>query len=126
MKIDATEILDDACKEHMIKWDLQSFQKSHFRLYRSILSAMKKMIDIFVESENVKMKFRDAPIGARFKHPTNNRIYVKINSYPEGPFHDGNGLICSWNGNNKNCHPNFHAFFDKENGIDFDTEIELI
>ena len=33
--------------------------------------------------ETVKMKFKDAPVGARFKYPNMETIWVKINSYPK-------------------------------------------
>jgi len=75
--------------------------------------------------ENVKMKFKDAPIGARFKYPNSDNVWVKINSYPKGQFEDGNGLICLWNGNVKG-HQSFCCFSDEQEGIDFDTEIELL
>lgn len=75
--------------------------------------------------ENLKMKFKDAPIGARFKYPNLDTVWVKLNSYPKGNFNDGDGLICSWNGNIKG-HQSFCSFVDKEGGIDFNTEVELI
>jgi len=65
-----------------------------------------------------KMKFKDAPTGARFKHPESNKVWVKINSY-------GNGLICSWNGNVEG-HQLFCSFVDEELGIYLDTEVELV
>lgn len=71
------------------------------------------------------MKFKDAPIGARFKYPESDRIWVKINSYPKGQFNDGNGLICSWNGNVKVIQEHC-SFVDEGSGTDFNTEIELI
>ena len=50
--------------------------------------------------ETAKMKFKDAPIGARFKQRNGNgTIWVKLNSYPKGRFESGNGLICEWKGN---------------------------
>lgn len=73
----------------------------------------------------VKMKFGDAPIGGRFKHPDSDKIWVKLNSYPKGLSNNGNGLICSWEGNNDK-HQSFCSFVDEEHGIDFNTEIELI
>jgi hypothetical protein len=76
-------------------------------------------------SELIKMKFKDAPVGARFKYPDSDKIWVKINSYPKGQFDSGDGLICAWKGNIKG-HQSFCSFVDKENGIDFDTEVELI
>lgn len=75
--------------------------------------------------ENVKMSFKDAPIGARFKYPNKDSIWVKLNSYPKGISNDGNGLVCSWNGNIQGLQ-SFCSFSDEELGIDFDTEIELI
>ena len=44
----------------------------------------------------VKMKFKDAPIGARFIFPNKdnrdeNDIWIKLNSYPKGRHYDGIG-----------------------------------
>lgn len=66
------------------------------------------------------MKFKDAPIGARFKYPGSDRIWIKLNSYP-----NSEGLICSWNGNIKGDQ-SFCSFIEEESGIDFDTVVELI
>lgn len=73
------------------------------------------------------MKFKDAPIGARFYYPTlgKENIYIKLNSFPKGPHHDGKGEICSWNGNVEG-RQSFYPFVDEENGITFETEIELL
>ena len=73
----------------------------------------------------VKMKFKDAPIGARFKYGEGRKIWVKLNSYPKGQFNDGNGLICSWNGNIES-YQSHCSFVDEENGIDFNTLVELV
>lgn len=75
--------------------------------------------------KKVIMKFKDAPIGARFKFSNSENIWVKLNSYPKGQHNDGNGLICSWHGNVEG-HQSFCSFVDEESGIDFETEIELI
>jgi hypothetical protein len=75
--------------------------------------------------ETVKMKFKDAPVGARFKYPKSDKIWVKINSYPKSQFNDGYGLICSWNGNVTGFQ-SFCSFVEEESGIDFDTEVELV
>jgi len=75
--------------------------------------------------ETVKMKFKDAPIGARFRYPTQKTIWVKINSFPKGQFDDGKGLIVEWNGNVKG-HQSHCCFSDEECGIDFDTMVDLI
>ena len=72
-----------------------------------------------------KMSFKDAPIGARFKHPVTESICVKINAFPKSPWHDGKGLIVIWNGNVKGNQKHF-SFVDEKNGITFDTVIELI
>ena len=67
------------------------------------------------------MKFKDAPVGARFKFIGTNApkdIYVKINCHE-------NGLVVKWNGNVKG-HQSHCCWLDEENGYDFDTEIELI
>ena len=71
------------------------------------------------------MKFKDAPVGARFKYPNMDNMWVKINSYPKGMYESGNGLICQWNGNVEGFQ-SFCSFVDEENGIDFDTEVELV
>jgi len=67
------------------------------------------------------MKFKDAPIGARFhfigdKHTKD--VYVKIHGHDDG-------LIVKWNGN-RSGHQSHCCWIDKENGIDFNTEIALI
>lgn len=73
----------------------------------------------------VRLKFKDAPVGARFRYPNMDSIWVKINSYPKSMHESGDGLICQWNGNVKGDQ-SFCSFIDNENGIDFETEIELI
>ena len=75
--------------------------------------------------ETVKMKFKDAPVGARFKYLNMETIWVKINSYPKGRFNDGNGLIVQWNGNIEG-HQLYCSFVDENEGIDFDTVVELV
>jgi len=75
--------------------------------------------------ENTKMSFKDAPIGARFKYHGSKKVWVKLNSYPKSTHYDGYGLICSWHGNSKGFQE-FCSFSDHANGIDFNTEIELI
>ena len=60
----------------------------------------------------------DAPIGARFKYAEMDTIWVKITSHE-------NGLIVKWNGNVEG-HQIVYSFVDKNEGIDLDTEIELI
>jgi hypothetical protein len=72
---------------------------------------------------NVIMKFKDAPIGARFKFigdefVEEDDVYVKIHDYDDG-------LIVKWEGNIKG-HQSHCCWLDEENGYDFDTEIELI
>ena len=70
----------------------------------------------------MKMKFSDAPVGARFRflHYKPERVYVKIHANQ-----DTDGLIARWYGNEKRHQPH-HSFADKELGITLDTEIELI
>ena len=71
--------------------------------------------------KNVIMKFKDAPIGARFNFIGDDMpkdVYVKLNDHDDG-------LIVKWNGNIEG-RQSYCCWLDKENGIDFDTEIELI
>lgn len=71
--------------------------------------------------EKVIMKFKDAPIGARFKFIGDNKpkdVYVKIHSYNDG-------LVVIWNGNVKGNQPHC-CWVDKEKGYNFNTKIELI
>lgn len=75
--------------------------------------------------ETIKIKFKDAQVGARFKYPNMETIWVKINSYPKGQFNDGNGLIVQWNGNVER-HQSYCSFVDENEGIDFDTVVELV
>jgi hypothetical protein len=73
------------------------------------------------EMEVLKMKFKDAPIGARFKfigESLSKDVYVKINS------HD-NGLVVKWNGNVQG-YQSHCCWLDEENSIDFNTEVELV
>lgn len=70
---------------------------------------------------NVIMKFANAPIGARFKFigtKVPKDIYVKIHA-------NDDGLVVKWNGNVEGWQSHF-CWIDKENGYDFNTEIELI
>lgn len=69
----------------------------------------------------MKMKFKDAPVGARFKfigEGVPKDVYVKINSY-------GNGLVVKWNGNVEG-YQSHCCWLDEENNYDFDTLIEVI
>ena len=75
--------------------------------------------------ETIKMKFKDAPVGARFRYPNMETVWVKINSYPKGMHESGNGLICQWNGNVEG-HQSFCSFVDESAGVDFDTVVELV
>jgi hypothetical protein len=73
----------------------------------------------------IKMKFKDAPVGARFIYPNSKNIWVKINSNPKGQFTDGRGLVCQWNGNIQG-RQSFCSFVDENEGVTFDTIVELI
>lgn len=73
----------------------------------------------------VKMTFRDTPIGAIFKYPGSDSIWVKLDSNPKSQWYDGDGLICLWNGN-VSGHQKHCRFSDESLGINFDTEITLI
>ena len=81
------------------------------------------------KNKTIKMSFKDAPTGARFKYPLegHDEIYVKMNSFPESKRmgNDGRGLIVSWNGNIK-ANQSHCGFTDEDNGISFDTEVELV
>jgi hypothetical protein len=84
------------------------------------ISVKLKLINLN-KMETIKMKFKDAPIGARFHFIGNNvpkNVYVKIHS------HD-NGLVVKWNGNVQG-HQSHCCWLDKENGYDFDTVVELV
>ena len=72
-------------------------------------------------ADRIKMKFKDAPIGARFNFIGDDApkdAYVKINAY-------GNGLVVKWDGNIEG-HQSHCCWLDEENGYDFDTLIELV
>jgi len=69
----------------------------------------------------MKMKFKDAPIGARFNFIDDDEpkdVYVKIHDY-------GRGLVVKWNGNVKG-HQSHCSWLGKKNGYDFDTEISVL
>jgi hypothetical protein len=74
--------------------------------------------------KTVKVKFKDAPVGARFKYPNTKIVCVKINSNPKSIDDDGKGLICSWNGPNT-IRQNYWAFSHNEVNVDYDTEIDI-
>lgn len=69
----------------------------------------------------MEMKFKDAPIGARFTfigNDTPKDVYVKIHSHDDG-------LIVKWNGNVVG-HQSHCCWLDEENNYDFDTIIDVI
>jgi hypothetical protein len=71
--------------------------------------------------KNVIMKFKDAPIGARFNFIGDDApkgVYVKIHAYDDG-------LIVKWNGNVEG-YQSHYCWLDEENGYDLDTEIALV
>lgn len=68
-----------------------------------------------------KMKFKDAPIGARFNFIGDDvpkDIYVKIHAYDDG-------LVVQWNGNIEG-HQSHCCWIDETNGYDFNTEILVL
>ena len=70
---------------------------------------------------SIKMKFKDAPIGARFNFIGDDvpkDVYVKINHYD-------NGLVVEWNGNVEG-HQSHCCWLDEGNGYDFNTEILVL
>ncbi len=72
-------------------------------------------------ADRIKMKFKDAPIGARFNFIGNDAtkdVYVKINAYDDG-------LVVKWNGNVEG-YQSHCCWLDEESGYDFDTLIELV
>lgn len=73
------------------------------------------------QHENVIMKFKDAPIGARFHFigkDVPKDVWIKIHDYD-------NGLIVKWDGNVEG-HQSHCSWLDKENGYDFDTNIKVL
>lgn len=77
--------------------------------------------------ETFKMKYKDAPYGARFKFPSDDidEIFVKLPSCRSSPFEEDTGLIAKWNGNTSDWQ-SMCKWVDEENGYDFETIIELI
>ena len=69
------------------------------------------------EEHGIKMTFGNAPVGARFKFPSSNDVWIKIHS-------NGDGLIVKWNGNIQGFQTHC-SWVDEENGYNFDTGIEL-
>ena len=70
---------------------------------------------------SIKMKFKDAPIGARFNFIGENApkdIYVKINAHDDG-------LVVKWNGNVEG-YQSHCCWLDEESGYDFETEILVL
>jgi hypothetical protein len=93
---------------------------------------------IKTNSPSRRVKFKDAPIGVRFKYiktnlnsnsPIYENIYVILDNYEEGTFHDGKGKICLWVGNSiLKQNQQFFIFCGEGETEDctLDTEIELI
>jgi hypothetical protein len=69
-----------------------------------------------LDYSTTRLKFKDAPIGARFR--LGDSIYVKIHA-------NDSGLVVQWNGN-VSGHQSHCSWLDIENNIDFDTEIDCI
>lgn len=74
------------------------------------------------------MKFKDLPVGAKYKYVDEQDlgVWVKIHSYPKGIHDDGRGLIVSWYGNNGEQYQDHCCFTDEESGITYNTEVEVI
>lgn len=80
------------------------------------------------------VKFKDAPIGARFKYiepnanpnsPFYEAVFVILDNYEEGTFHDGRGKTCLWVGNDiAKQNQQFFIFCDDTHTLN--TEIELV
>lgn len=98
------------------------YSDSILELKYEFMKAVNRYIESFQRKQmkKVKMKFKDAPVGARFKFPNMETIWVKINSYP-----NGNGLIVQWNGNVEGDQTHC-SFIDEDEGVDFDTVVELV
>lgn len=68
----------------------------------------------------MKMKFKDAPVGARFRHVGKDDVWAKIHSDP-----GTEGLVCSWDGNIEGFQ-RFRCFVEESYGVDFNTEVEIV
>lgn len=74
-----------------------------------------------INTEILKMKFKDAPVGARFKYigeNTTNEVFVKIHA-------NGDGLVAKWNGNVMGLQMHY-SWVDEEEGYNFDTEVLVL
>jgi hypothetical protein len=96
-------------------------------LYGNVKSDEEGNVDTTPRSSTrpTMMPFGEAPIGARFRYPGSDKVWVKLNSYPEGLHHSGRGLICEWIGYDKGFQQ-FCAFCDEDSEITFATEVELV
>ncbi len=82
---------------------------------------LKKAKQLMDAQKPIKMKFKDAPIGARFNFIGDDKpkeTYIKIHEF-------GDGLVAQWDGNVKG-HQSLCCWLDKENGYDFDSLISVI
>ncbi len=79
---------------------------------------LKEALLVFPKSTH--MKFKDAPLGARFRFINKDipGVFVKIHDYDKG-------LIVKWNGNTTGHQSHTH-WLDEKNGYDFDTVIDVI
>ena len=84
---------------------------------RELAAKLRRMLGTPRFPETVKMPFKDAPVGARFK--LGNAVFVKIHSDP-----DTRGEIVSWywEGTTRQKHC---AFCSEEEGTSLRTEVEV-
>jgi hypothetical protein len=64
------------------------------------------------------MKFGDLPIGARFKYPDSDKLWVVVKSYNEG-------LIASWEGFGGVNRQMMCSFCDAEWTLNSEVEVEI-
>lgn len=79
------------------------------------ISAIREIHELCEGIKPTKIKFKDAPIGSRFEFI--GKKFVKVSDA-------GDGIICEWKGNVEG-RQSFCCWNDEENGIDFETEIEV-
>ncbi len=82
-------------------------------------SAMKKAQSEFLTSltsPNLKLKFRELSVGAKFKYPGSSAVWVVMEAF-------GNGLVAEWKGVLDEGHQSICCFVDGDWTLDSEVEV---
>lgn len=101
--------------------ELEQYGSRSYYVTLDVIAELETVLLHASENAGIKMKFKDAPVGTRFKFISDGvatDLYVKIHDHDDG-------LIVKWNGLVKG-HQSYCCWLDEENGYTFDTEIMCV